>query len=528
MNKGKVFLSLVCATLLAAGPVLAGSAAASLSSSRLGDWPSWTKDLTGSRYNGAEQKIGPANAGKLDLKWAFAFPKGTYALRSQPAVVGGRLYFGGTDGKFYALDAKTGAQIWSFDLSTVEPGPAAKVRDSPAVAGGKVYFGDYRGYVYALDQRTGALSWAKRIEEHPAALVTSSPTYFAGRVYIGVSSLDNTGGVDYACCTFRGHLDALDAATGAVVWRHYTVPPPQAVGTWPSGATKYEPSGAGVWSTPVVDPATSTVYVGTGQNYSGTGGEADSVLALDAFSGAVRWKNQLTHPDTWRTLCVAPNAPPGYCPGLADGTALDYDLGATANLFRSGGRTLLGIGQKSGVYHVLDAATGQISWQRQLSVPASNGAQSGILWGSSYDGQRLYVTTYQANPGTLYALDPVGGDILWSAPNPADGCAWGGAAASPGVCLLAHTPAVSSTPGVVWEGSSDGKMRAFAASDGRVLWQYDTVRDFAGVNGVTGHGGGLAGNGGAVVSDGMLYVLSGFRPYYPSENGFVLLAFGLP
>ncbi|MGW6445265.1 outer membrane protein assembly factor BamB family protein [Lentzea sp. NPDC055074] len=515
----------ILTALLVASVALPGSAASAGGAS----WTSWQKDLSGSRHNAAEWKITPRNVGDLKLKWAFAFPKvPVFTAHSQPAIAGGTMYFGGPEGKFYALDAKTGATKWTFELNTVAPGVGtAVVRNSPALADGRVYFGDYRGYLYALDQRTGRLLWSTRLDEHPSALITSSPIPFAGRLLVGTSSGDNVGGAEYACCTFRGHLDSIDAATGQVLWRYYTVPEPKAVGTWPSGATRYEPSGGGVWSSPTIDPATRTVFVGTGQNYTGTEGDTDSLVALDVFTGQVRWKRQMTHPDTWRVICVDPTAPPGFCPGMENGTALDWDLGAMPNIFTVNGRTLVGVGQKSGIYHVLDARSGEIVWQRQLSVPRPNDlGLGGILWGGSYDGERLYVATNQAGPGALHALDPATGALLWKTPNPADGCSWGGAAEHPDKCVMANLPAVTTTPGVVYEGSSDGKMRAYASRDGRVLWEYDTVRDFQGVNGITGRGSGLSGAGGAVVVDGMVYVHSGYRPYYPNDKGFVLLAFG--
>jgi polyvinyl alcohol dehydrogenase (cytochrome) len=310
------------------------------------------------------------------------------------------------------------------------------------------------------------------------------------------------------------------------VWRYYTVPEPRQTGTWPGGAARWEPSGAGVWSSPVIDPRSGTLYVGTGQNYTGSEGDFDTLLALNARTGAVRWKQKVTDADTWRALCNEPDAE-GYCPGLHDGTALDYDIGATPNIFTVGRRTMVGVGQKSGVYHVFDATTGQVSWRRQLGVPLPSGGISGIQWGSSYDGKRLYIATYFAGPGKLFAVDPAGGDILWETPNPSDGCTTGGAAAFPDVCTLAHGPAVTSTPGLVYEGSNDGKMRIYDARTGAVLWTFDTVRDFPGVNGLTGTGSAISASGGAVVSGGMLYVQSGYWPEYPSDNGRVLLAFGL-
>jgi polyvinyl alcohol dehydrogenase (cytochrome) len=243
----------------------------------------------------------------------------------------------------------------------------------------------------------------------------------------------------------------------------------------------------------------------------------------------VRWKNQVTKADTWRVLCNDPDAE-GYCPGLKDGTALDYDIGATPNVFTVGGRTVVGVGQKLGVYHLFDAQTGEVIWRRQLGVPIPGLGFDGLQWGSSFDGSKLYVATYFAGPGSMFALDPLTGNVLWQTPNPADGCTTGGAAAHPELCSLAHGPAVTTSPGLVFEGSNDGKLRAYSATTGRVLWTYDTIRDFTGVNGLPGRGGSISGGGGgAVVSNGMVYVQSGYLwPEYPNPNGgSVMLAFGL-
>lgn len=507
---------------------LTGSVSATEEHTKDGDWATWQKDLVGSRYASAEQRIDARNVKNLKLKWAFAYPKTDNSLvRSEPAVVGDTIYFGGSDGRFYARDAKTGAAKWEFDLHSVDPQGFAVVWDGPAVSQGKVFFGDARGYFYALDASTGALRWSTRIDAHPSATVTSSPIVYKGRVYVGVSSGENGQGRDYPCCTFRGHLDALDMNTGRLDWRYYTVPQPQQVGTWPSGAAKYEPSGAGVWSSPVIDPYTGTLFVGTGQNYTGSGGDFDTLLALDARTGGVRWKNQVTKADTWRSLCNDPE-PEGYCPGLGDGSALDYDIGATPNIFRVGNRTMVGVGQKVGVYHAFDARTGAVVWRRQLGVPLPSGGISGIQWGSSFDGKRLYIATYYADPGTLFAVNPADGKVLWQTPNPADGCTTGGAAQYPDICALAHAPAASSSPGLVWEGAADGKLRAYNSTTGRVLWTYDTIRTFMGVNGIEGMGSTMAGTGsGAVISHGMVYVQSGYVPEYSTEHGHVLLAFGL-
>lgn len=508
-------LAALCALTLTAGTSSAGAAS--------GDWPTWTKDLSGSRFNGSEHRITPTTVGNLKLKWAFSYPTaGAPGPHSQPAVADGALYFGGEDGRFYSLDAKSGAERWTYQLP-----PNDAVQDGASVAAGRVYFGDVTGTVRALDQRTGRLLWQYQTDATPLSVVTSSPIFFEGHIFVGTSSGQNTGDQNTACCTFRGHVDSIDAATGRLSWRYYTVPPPRQVGTWPSGAARYEPSGAGVWSSPVVDARTHTLYVGTGQNYTGHGGDFDTLLALNTSNGHVRWKQQVTPDDTWRSLCNDPQSADGYCP-VPRGTALDWDLGATPNLFTVNGREMVGIGQKAGYYHVFDAHTGQVVWRRLLSTPMPNGGLSGIQWGTSFDGQRLYVATMMGDPGTLYALDPATGKELWHTPNPADGCTTGGAAQYPDLCSPSFIPAVTTSPGVVYEGSADGKMRVFDSRTGKVLWTYDTVRDFDGVNGMPGRGGAISGGGGAIVANGMVYVQTGYwMAPYPSDRGHVLLAFGL-
>jgi polyvinyl alcohol dehydrogenase (cytochrome) len=494
------------------------------------DWSTWQKDLTGTRHNAAATEFTEQSVAGLKQKWAFVFPDIDGATSSQPAVVDGTLYVGSRDAKFYALDAKTGATKWIYDATAVS-GPIDSVntnalRDGPAVAGNKVIFGDYRGYVYALDKNTGALIWATKASDHPLAALTGSPLVSKGRVYIGMSSSEAKASAEagYPCCTFRGEMVAMDLETGHIDWRYYTTPEPQPDGNWPGGEARFAPAGAPVWNSPAIDPETDTIFFGTGQNYSGNGGDHNSVIALNAQTGAVRWKQLMNDADTWTVGCIVPDPQP-HCEGLENGTNLDYDFGASPNVFKAGGRTLVGIGQKAGVYHTFDARTGEIVWQQQVGVAQPNGGWGGVQWGSSFDGQRLYVATWQADPGTLFALDPATGHILWQTPAPEDGCTTGGAASFPDNCNRSFISAVTTTPGLVYEGSADGKMRIYRASDGEQVWSYDTIRPYTGADGATASGGSISGNGGAVVADGMLYVSSGYYDFY-GIPGRVLLAFG--
>ena len=115
--------------------------------------------------------------------------------------------------------------------------------------------------------------------------------------------------------------------------------------------------------------------------------------------------------------CAAPGQP--HCEGLGDGTNLDFDFGATPNIFHIGSRLVIGVGHKSGVYHVFDSRTGEAVRRQQLFVPKPNGGESGIQWGTSYDGTHVYVASWLADPGTLFALNPAAGNIVWSHPKSA-------------------------------------------------------------------------------------------------------------
>jgi len=507
--------------------IVAGTPAPVLAGHRdSGDWPMWQHDRSGSRYNGAEHAINARSVSRLTPRWAFVFPESDGLQSSQPAVVNGTVYVGGHSGRLYALDARTGATRWTFDTATVvgalPAGVTNALRDGPAVVQGTVYFGDSTGRVYALDQRSGRLRWVRKVDSHPAAIITGSPLVWHGTVVVGVSSREYMLAADdaYPCCTFRGGVVALDAKDGKVRWHRYTTPEPVRTGTTTDGTPVMGPSGAAVWSSPAVDPSTGNVFVGTGNNYSGTAGDSDSVLALDIITGATRWSRQMTHPDTWTFQCFQP--PNERCPDPGP----DYDLGASPNVFRAAGRTLIGIGQKSGVYHVFDARTGAIVWQSNLNTTPTDRGSGGIQWGTSTDGRRIYAPTYHANPGTLYALRPATGEVLWSSPLPADACTTGGAADYPGDCDLAHVSAPSTVPGLVFEGSEDGRIRAYASRTGHMLWQYDTVRSWTGVNGLTATGGSISGVGGPVIANGMLYVNSGYW-LGTGIRGGVLIAFGL-
>jgi polyvinyl alcohol dehydrogenase (cytochrome) len=178
----------------------------------------WGTDPGNSRFQPAETgQLTVADAPRLEVKWAFAYPN-TIKARSQPVYGGGAVYFGSQDGTVRALDAETGCLRWEFHAS-------AEVRTAIVIspwsgddadADPTLYFGDLLARVYAINARTGELRWQVRVDDHRDATITGTPTLAAGRLYVPVSSLEVVAAMDarYACCTFRGSVVALDASTG--------------------------------------------------------------------------------------------------------------------------------------------------------------------------------------------------------------------------------------------------------------------------------------------------------------------------
>jgi polyvinyl alcohol dehydrogenase (cytochrome) len=327
-------------------------------------------------------------------------------------------------------------------------------------------------------------------------------------------------------------VTALNVRDGSVVWKTYLVDAPRRTGQTAAGTPTFGPSGAGVWSTPTVDAARGLLYITTGDNYSFPAtATSDAVVALELATGRIAWTQQTTPNDVYNSSCGSRGA---NCPADA---GPDHDFGSSAMLVRTAnGAEILVAGQKSGVVYAFDpAAGGKPLWQARVGKGGTNG---GVQWGAASDGRRVYasvsdvvrlqnvagaapVGSAQLDPnlgGGLTALDVATGRSLWFAP--ATPCQ----PARPG-CSPAQPGALTAIPGAVFSGSLDGHLRAFAAEDGKLLWDFDTAREYTTVNGVAAKGGSLDGAG-AVIVDGMLFVSSGY-PRFGGMPGNVLLAFGV-
>ena len=320
------------------------------------NWLTYYGAYDGQRYSPLDQ-INTENVKRLGPAWIFqAGTTGliagasTYSFEAAPIVVEGVMFLSGWDGWVWALDARTGVEIWRykhavpFDVSLC----CGNVNRGVAVAAGKVFFVTANAHVLALDATTGKRVWDKTYGDVRAGeSATVAPLVVKNMVIVGSS------GGEFGV---RGHLDAFDLETGEHQWRCYTVPKPGEPGsdTWPADGEAWARGGANCWVTGTFDPETNLLYVGTGNPAPDFDGEVregdnlytDSVIAVDVDSGQIRWHYQCTPHDVW-----------------------DYDSIAECILFEEDGRKLLGHFDKNGYFFVLDRTNGELRQRDAVRGP---------------------------------------------------------------------------------------------------------------------------------------------------------------
>jgi polyvinyl alcohol dehydrogenase (cytochrome) len=486
-------------------------------------WNGWGNDAANTRFQTAQAAgLTAADVPTLTLKWAFGFP-GATSSSGQPTVAAGRVFVGNINGQVYSLDLKSGCTHWSFKAD-------GGVRTAIAIArvpiGGSTrtiaMFGDVRAVAYGVDAQSGSLLWKTKVDGHASARITGAPAFANGRLFVPVSSIEEVPGArpTYPCCTFRGSVVALDAATGAQIWKTYMIAePPKVIGKNSAGTPMWKHAGAAIWTAPTIDLARNLIYVATGNAYTEPAAPtSDAVVALDMKGGTIQWVQQATPNDTFVIGCK-----PGVenCP---DDVGPDFDFGNSPILRTlAGGRRILTLGQKSGVvYGLAPDDEGKILWQFRAG---KGGALGGIEWGSAADEQNVYVPVSDvlepsAQAGGLYAIKLATGERVWHTPAPPLGCTTG-----PG-CTGAQSAAVSVMPGIVFSGSVDGHLRAYSTNDGAIVWTFNTMQPFETVNGVPAQGGSIDAAG-PVIAGGLVLTNSGYGQWR-GKPGNVLLAFGKP
>lgn len=394
-----------CAIAGAVSPAMAGA-----------DWPSYGHDLSNTRNAGSLAPSATA-AETLARLWSFTSTAGDFT--GTPVVADGIVVAGSNGGVVYALDASTGALLWSRSV-----GP--QVNGSAAISGGVVYVpvnidesdGTGNPSVVALSLFTGKPKWQATLDEQPGADVYGSPVVWNGMVYIGTAAgyaenyLPDTND--------RGSVVALKAATGALVWKTYTVPAGD--------------DGGAVWSTPAIDTSTGMLYVGTGNAYHApAAATTDAILELNAHTGAIVAGFQATPGDVSQSEA-----------------GLDADIGASPNLFTSStGQQLVGEGDKAGNYWALDRSTLELVWKEAVGP---GGDLGGILGSTAWDGTAIYGPD-SLQPET-WSLSPQGA-VRWTTSPPL------GSGYNLGPVTVAH--------GVVYSTDSEGYLIVQSTANGSPL-----------------------------------------------------------
>jgi polyvinyl alcohol dehydrogenase (cytochrome) len=487
-------------------------------------WPVSGENLNDNRSQPSEHIVNVSNVAMLAPTWTFTTAA---SVSVTPVVMGDRVYFPDWAGNLYAVDARTGQQIWSTNISTYTGVTGDLSRVSPAIYGDELIFGDNQqnlgvhngANLMAVDRNTGALRWVTQVDSHPAAIITGPAVVFRGVIYQGISSAEEGLALvpGYPCCSFRGSIVAVDARDGHMLWKTYDMPDN-------NGATD-QYSGGAIWQQPVIDPEHGVLYIGTGNNYTAPASVLacqaanpmatncaapddyfDTALALDLRTGAVRWSQRLWGYDVWTVACLRPGSA-NPCPSPA---GPDYDLGGSGGNLLPG---LVGFGQKSGIYWALNPANGSVLWGTSVGP---GGTLGGIEWGTATDSRRIYVAIGNSNHtaytlpsgqtiswGSWAALDPATGKILWQTADPTP--------------KTIDTGSVSVANGVVYAGSYDGHMYALDAATGKILWSYasgGSVLDGPSiVDGVVYWGSGYAKIGGTGNNKVYAFTVARVRPH---------------
>jgi polyvinyl alcohol dehydrogenase (cytochrome) len=488
---------------------------------RAARWRMIGHDVRNTRSQPDEVRIDEHNVRRLMPKWEATTAgdvSATPAVITEPDADGHRsnrdrdraVFFPDWGGKFWKLNADTGQVLWSRSISEYTKIATGISRTSPAYGHGMVFIGDLNGNMMGIDAATGSLRWLTRLDDNPNTIVTASPVILGNRLYIVTSS----SGAGVPRMIFRGSVIALDVETGRIIWQTFVLPDNGGV---PGGF-----AGGAFVNPPAIDLENGLIYAAAGQLYTQPnavtaclaadadgwdeacfppGAYFNSVIALDLRTGQPRWSFRGAGPEARQLGCGS--QPPDWCPPWENNFSVWDFAGSGANVFKTriGGRsrTVVGIGQKSGVYWTLDARTGKLLWARLVGHGDDPG---GIQWGTATDGKRIYAAighNQNAVPYTLpsgdtitggswAALDPTNGRILWQTADPLN---------APDLAAL------TVANGVLYGGSmahTGDQMYALDTKSGDILWRFEAggsvVAGPAVVNGTVYWGSGYARTGG--------------------------------
>jgi len=495
-------------------------------------WLTYHGDYGGQRHSPLTQ-ITPANVHQLTTQWTFQ--TGTLgSFQTTPLVLDGVLYVTGFNNNAWAIDARSGRQIWRYrrDLPSDMRLCCGAVNRGFGVLGDRLFMSTADAHLLALDMKTGGIVWDVKFDEYKQGYsATVAPLVVKDKVIIG------TAGAEFG---IRGYIEAFDAATGKKLWRFYTVAGPDDPGghTWPKGEA-YLRGGGSIWVTGTYDPQQNLVFFGTGNpgpDYYSHSREGDnlytaSLVALDADTGKMRWHYQFTPHDIhdWDATQV---------PVLADLT------------IKGEPRKVVMVANRNGFFYTLDRVTGKVivakpfvetTWAKEISytgrpillpghVPNETGTKTCPDLGGgtnfmspSYDPtSRLFFVTARETCATYYAWEQefkvgeqyTGGGTL----RPRDQRNFGALRAiDPATAerkwefrytSVSSSGVLTTASGLVFAGDGDGNIMAFDSRSGKNLWHYQLGSALRSTAGTT-------------------YMLDG-RQYLLVPSGSMLTAFALP
>jgi alcohol dehydrogenase (cytochrome c) len=261
------------------------------------NWLSYSGTLRNERYSPLTQ-ITAANVRNLQLQWVWQ-ARSVEKFEATPLVVDGVMYTVEAPNNIVALDAATGRVFWTFNYTPSPDGRpcCGRVNRGLAILGDTLFMGTVDARLIAVDAKSGQQKWNVQVADPKARYsITMSPSVIKDKVIIG------TGGGD---APIRGHISAFDAETGKEVWRFYTIPGPGEPGNETWAGDSWKVGGVGVWNAGAYDPETNLVFFGTGNPQPDWDGSSrrgdnlysDSVVALDADTGTLKWHYQFTPHD---------------------------------------------------------------------------------------------------------------------------------------------------------------------------------------------------------------------------------------
>jgi polyvinyl alcohol dehydrogenase (cytochrome) len=462
----------------------------------------------------------------LDVAWAIGYPGSSNG--TGVSIVGDTM-FAALSGRLMALDTASGCAKWSI---------AANSRNTPTIGeidGRKVVALSVGQDVLVVDATTGEQVWrasAKATDNNGS--IRGGVAFDKDKIIVPISAsgVATGGNAKFECCIGHGAVVALSAKDGSKLWEYHTMPTADYNGKVSSTGVKQRgPSGAPIWSVPLVDEKRNRIIVTTGENTSFPGTDtSDAVIALDADTGKEVWKFQAMSADVWNMACGADKQSSGpNCPWNIEGdpgVGRDFDFGAGAILAKgAGGKDVILAGQKSGDVWALDAATGKKLWNIRFGKGSALG---GVHWGFSTDGSRVFAAINDPIPGDgaphpgVYAVDIKTGKQVWGYDAKPDCAGDRGKAVASCEQKAGFSAAPVTVDGAVIAATLDGKVFVFDGKTGEVLKTIDTIGQHATINGVDAKGGSIDAHG-LSAGAGMVFVNAGYGAFGQTP-GNVLIA----